>query len=79
MIVNAILHNFKSADSLQDLFATTRAQLMDRDSLPGTSKVNFADKGKNDSQIPAAAKWAMSIILLTLVVIISVAAFRGNK
>lgn len=79
VIVNAILHNFKIADSLQDLFATTRAQLMDRDSLPGTSKVNFADKGKNDSQIPAAAKWAMSIILLTLVVIISVAAFRGNK
>lgn len=79
VIVNAILHNFRAADSLQDLFATTRAELMDHDSLPGNPKLNPAKTGNMDTQLPLAVKWAVSFLLLALVVIISVGGFRDKK
>ena len=79
VIVNAILHNFRAADSLQDVFATTRAFLMDRDSLAANNKQNITGSNVDNCSMPIALKWAMSFLLILAVIAISVVAFRNSK
>ena len=79
VIVNAILHNLRAADSLQDLFATTRAELMNRDSIAGYPGKYDAVSGIDDGSLPRAAKWTVSFVLVILVIVISVIAFKNKQ
>lgn len=79
VIVNSILHNFKAADSLQDLFANTRAELMNRDSITGHHRKYVPVSSIDVGSIPFATKWIVSFLLVILVIAVSVIAFRNNQ
>lgn len=73
-----ILHNFKAADSLQDLFAETYSSIYNADSIYGIRK-------KPDKKVPVTTasssgiNWIIAFLLFTLIIIISVFAFHGKR
>jgi len=79
VIVNAILHNFRAADSLQDLFAITRAGLMQPEkATEGTRNFN-ALSGTDSCLLPLPVKWIVSFVLLISGVILSMQAYNKKK
>jgi len=75
---NAILHNFKTADSLQDLFAETFTELYNSDSIAGNRKVKMNPEVRSLSPVNETNKWIIAFLLFTLIVMISVFAFRDK-
>lgn len=76
---NAILHNFKAADSLQDLFADTYTQIYNSDSIDGIRKGKIRTEGGNSSPVSETNKWLIAFLLFTVIVMMSVFAFRGKN
>ena len=75
---NAILHNFRTADSLQDLFAETYSKLYNSDSIAGNWKVKMKPELRALSSFNETNKWIIAFLLFTLIVMISVFAFRDK-
>lgn len=77
---NSILHNFKAADSLQDLFANTYAQISKDNSLSRNTKPATKDDIRNNHPNSEPVKWMIAIMLLILIFILSALAFgkKGN-
>jgi tetratricopeptide (TPR) repeat protein len=75
----AILHNFKAADSLQDLFANTYSELLGNDSIAGSKKVKQDIGNRNQSTLTDANKWIIALLLFILILMFSVFAFRDEK
>jgi len=76
---NAILHNFKAADSLQDLFANTYSELLSNDSIAGSKKTNTGIGERNPSSLTDANKWVIAFLLFILIIMFSVFAFRTEQ
>jgi two-component system, sensor histidine kinase and response regulator len=74
---NAILHNFKSADSLQDLFAETYSELYNSDSI---SKIKN-EKTKRDVTYSTSttSNWTIAFSLIAIFILLSVIAFHEKK
>jgi len=75
---NAILHNFKNADSLQDLFAETYASLFNPDSIAGIRKENSEKDSTSLSSASAPSDWIIAFLLFILIVMMSVFGFGRN-
>ena len=76
---NAILHNFKTADSLQDLFASTYTKLLNNDSVTDVNKVNIQKTESLNSSDTAATDWILAFSVMTIALILSVIAYRGRS
>ncbi len=76
---NAILHNFRAADSLQDLFAQTYTQIFNSDSIADSRKVKTPDEERNTDSVSDTARWVIAFLLLVLIIMMSVFAYRGNN
>ncbi|MEI6062190.1 MAG: tetratricopeptide repeat protein [Bacteroidota bacterium] len=72
---SAILHNFKEADSLQDLFAETYLVLFNADSIAETRKVSTNINAGKDIRSPDTANWLIALLLFILTGIWSVYGF----
>ena len=75
---NAILRNFKAADSLQDIFAETYTDIYNSDSIAGNSKVKMQMEDVTTSPITDINKWIIAILLFIMIVLMSVFAFRDK-
>jgi hypothetical protein len=77
--VEAILHNFKAADSIQDLFASTYSKIQNGDSLTNIQK----DKELID--VPAIQSksilinWIIAVFLFTNILVLSVFMYKEKK
>jgi len=76
---NAILHNFSTADSLQDLFAETYMELYNSDSITHSRKEKIQDDERYISTSSTTARWIIAYSLMAIVMILSVIAYRGNR
>jgi len=74
---DAILHNFRAADSLQDLFAETYSKILNSDSLSEIKKEKTT-RVKENVLASSLADWLTAIFLLALVLATSVIAFRRD-
>lgn len=78
-LANAILHNFSTADSLQDLFAQTYSGLYNSDSIASlrNEKINFQER------IPSAdsstSDWIMAFSLMVIAMFVSVIAYKRDR
>lgn len=80
--VNAILHNFSAADSLQDLFAATYLDIASRDSIASRNieKKGNTETRKSADSLTSVSDWIIAFSLILLVLILSVLAFgRKNR
>lgn len=75
---NAILHNFSTADSLQDLFAETYMELYS-DSIANTRKEKTRTNVRNTPVASNTANWMIAFLLMLSVLFLSVLVFRGYK
>ena len=76
---NAILHNFATADSLQDLFAETYLELYNSDSLASLRKEKISSDGKNTPSKSTTSDWIIAFSLMAILMLISVIAYRKDK
>jgi tetratricopeptide (TPR) repeat protein len=76
---NAILHNFKEADSLQDLFASTYSRLLTSDSLTGSVNSKITQTEPNKEITSTLTDWIIAFSMMLCVVILSVIAYQGKK
>jgi len=76
---NAILHNFKAADSLQDLFANTYSELLSNDSIVLNKKMKKEAGERKPSSLSDVSKWTIAFLLFILVIMFSVFAFRREQ
>jgi len=76
---NAILHNFSTADSLQDLFAETYMELYNSDSIANSRKEKILDDEMYTSKSSTATNWVIAYSLMAILMILSVIAYSGNK
>ena len=76
---NAILHNFEIADSMQDLFAQTYSRLYNSDSIAEQRKGKIRAYESYSSSTSTSSHWIIAFLLMALVMILSVIAYRGNK
>jgi tetratricopeptide (TPR) repeat protein len=76
---NAILHDFASADSLQDLFAQTYSELINTDSIANVRKVKSDREVIISPATSSASDWIIAYSLMAMVLLLSVIAYRRNK
>jgi hypothetical protein len=76
---NAILHNFNSADSLQNLFAETYSILYKSDSISHSRKHEIVNDEKIVTSTSSASDWLIAYSLMTIALVLSVIAYRGDK
>jgi hypothetical protein len=76
---NAILHNFSTADSLQDLFAETYMELFNSDSIATSRKEKIRDDEMYTSTSSTSTNWVIAYLLMAILMILSVIAYSGNK
>jgi len=76
---HAILHNFNTADSLQDLFAETYSELFNADSIANSRKEKINSKKIGVSSTSTTSDWIIAFSLMAIVMLISAIAFRGNR
>jgi tetratricopeptide (TPR) repeat protein len=76
---HAILHNFKTADSLQNLFAEIYSGLDNSDSLAGIKKERDKLLTRNSVSKSSASDWIIAFMVLVLILILSVLAFSKKK
>lgn len=74
----SILRNFREADSFQNLHTNLHMYLKQADSLPGPVSRN-TEKAETSADAPIVTDWIMAILMLVLVLVFGVFAFRkGN-
>ncbi len=78
-LVNAILHNFKAADSLQDRFAKTYSELNSSDTSVVTTKVNSVYNERIKPATSSVSNWIIAFLLFALIVTISGFTYQGTK
>lgn len=71
----AILHNFRTADSLQDLFAETYSGLFNMDSIAGTRETKQKNIRIEPSTSSNASNWLVAFLLFIIILMMSVFAF----
>lgn len=76
---NAILHNFSTADSLQDLFAETYMELYNSDSITKNRKEEMREGARYTSISSGTTDWIIAYSMMAIVMILSVIAYRGNR
>jgi len=77
--VNAILHDFNAADSLQELFAKTYTKLYSNDSLVKSNKKTALTDGTIALKESSPGNWVIAFLLFVLIVIISIVAFGKGE
>lgn len=70
--VEAILHNFKAADSLQDLFASTYLKIQNGDSLSNNRKENNVNIVPVNQSKSILINWIIAGFLFTTIFVLSV-------
>jgi tetratricopeptide (TPR) repeat protein len=74
--VNAILHNLKTSDSLQDLFAETYSYLFKTDSI-AISRIDYENSNQSVvSNRISFADWLTAFLLLIIMLILSVLVYK---
>ena len=76
---NAILHNFKEADSLQDLFAETYSGLYNSDSVSRIRKEKLNRDERSSSPTSTTSNWIIAFSLMAIVMMLSVIAYHRDK
>ncbi len=76
---SAILHNFKAADSLQDLFAETYTQIYNSNSISGIGKGRVKSEKETAAPVSETNKWLIAFLLFTVIGMMSVFAFREKN
>jgi tetratricopeptide (TPR) repeat protein len=76
---NAILHNFTTADSLQDLFAETYSDLYKTDSISNLRKKDNIYTDKIFTQTSTISDWIIAFSLMVIVMVMSVIAYRRDE
>lgn len=76
---NAILHNFKAADSLQDLFAATYSKLLNGDSVAVANKVNIINETGSNPSDSSLTDWIIAFSVMLIALTLSVIAFRDRR
>lgn len=77
--VHSIIHNFSSADSIQDLFAETYAQLYNSDSISTIRKEKNLSVDRIVPSKSTTSDWIIAFSLMVIVMMLSIIVFRGNK
>ncbi len=75
---SAILHNFKAADSLQDIFAETYTEIYNSDSIAGNRNVKMKMEEGTPSPVTDINKWIIAFLLFIAILMMSVIAFRSK-
>lgn len=73
---NAILHNFNTADSLQDKFAETYAKLQSSDSLFGKKQELIKSESSINSSRSTSTDWIIAFSVIGILMLLSVMAYR---
>jgi len=77
--VYSIVHNFSSADSIQDLFAETYSQLYTSDSLSAIRKERNLNIERIALSKSTTSDWIIAYSLMVFVIMLSMIVFRKNK
>lgn len=77
--VEAILHNFKAADSLQDLFASTYLKIQNGDSLSNNRKENNVNIVPVNQSKSILINWIIAGFLFTTIFVLSVFMLNERK
>jgi len=72
----AILHDLKSADSLQDSFADLYSDLFKNDSTSAIQEVLPINDNKNSQNISNFNRWVIAFLLFTFIVLLSIFGFN---
>ena len=76
---SAILHNFKAADSLLDIYADTYTEIYNSDSIVGNRILKIKMEERTLSPFTDTNKWIIAFLLLIAIVMMSVLAFRDKN
>jgi tetratricopeptide (TPR) repeat protein len=77
--VQAILHNFDAADSLQDLFAQTHMKIFNSDSIHANHGLNSGNEDLINTTVSSKINWIIALLLIVVLGILSVIAYRGKR
>jgi len=77
--VQAILHNFDAADSLQDLFAKTHMRIFNSDSTQNNHGLISGNEDRINTNASSTIKWSIALSLIAVLGILSVIAYRGKR
>jgi tetratricopeptide (TPR) repeat protein len=77
--VQAILHNFDAADSLQDLFAQTHMKIFNSDSTQSNHGLNSGNEDRINTTVSPTINWIIALVLIVVLGIVSVIAYRGKR
>jgi tetratricopeptide (TPR) repeat protein len=77
--VQAILHNFDAADSLQDLFAQTHMKIFNSDSIQNNHGFNSGNEYPSATTVSNTSDWIIALSLIAVLGILSVIAYRGKR
>ena len=77
--VQAILHNFEAADSLQDLFAKTHMRIFNSDSTQSNHGLNSVNEDRINTAVSSTINWIIALLLIVVLGIVSVIAYRGKR
>ncbi len=77
--VQAILHNFDAADSLQDLFAQTYMKIDNSDSTENNHGLNSLNGDGLNTTVSSTINWIIALLLIVVLGMVSVIAYRGKR
>ena len=77
--VQAILHNFEAADSLQDLFAQTHMKIFNSDSLQSNRELSSGNENQSVTSVSTSSDWIIAFAMMTILCIVSVIAYKGKR
>ena len=77
--VQAILHNFDAADSLQDLFAQTQIKIFNSDSTQSNRGFYLGNENQSVATVSTTSDWIIALSLIAVLGILSVIAYRGKR
>jgi tetratricopeptide (TPR) repeat protein len=72
----AILHNFKAADSLQDLFAETYSVIANSDSTLNSNDKKLTNGEVLGTSSSTSSNWIIAFSLFAILIVLSILAFR---
>jgi len=75
----AILHNFSTADSLQDLFAETYSGLFNSDSIAEIRRKNRMSGEIIQPSTSSLSDWIIAFLMFALIMILSVLMYNRNN
>jgi len=77
--IQAILHNFDAADSLQNLFAQTHMLIFNSDSTHVSNESNSVNENRGANASSTTSNWIIAFSLFAILVLLSVYAFKGKR